>query len=269
MKKRKQVRSGHKKCARAKKKLVPANFCMTARNGHVMTETNLDARDIHEFVSGVFCRKFCSEPEEWWDVPFFPAKSSTLGGADWRCRRIVVRWLFAVMLTFKVVPHHAFFRAAELFDRYTRKVAVFTNSLQLAGTACMLVACKWEENVYDEGVDVLRAATKKIKGLEWSRVVAMESCVLNALGWTVGRPCLLDVAHAMGVTTCDAELVRWVLCVEEGEYVASSRRDVVLKISQSKERGVLDDGIANTFRSTVTERKILKYFADHLGKNPT
>ena len=60
-------------------------------------------------------------------------------------RRVLINYLIYFHLACKIEDDKTLFLAVQLFDRYLSKVQVSSKHLQLVGSACMLIAEKYEE----------------------------------------------------------------------------------------------------------------------------
>jgi len=101
-----------------------------------------------------------------------------------RMRGILIDWLVDVHKKYKLRPE-TLFLAANLIDSFLEKKRIARQQLQLVAVVALLIASKFED-VHPPQVQELVFLTDKAYSRD--ELVAMESCMLNALGFEICRP---------------------------------------------------------------------------------
>jgi len=104
-----------------------------------------------------------------------------------KMREILVDWLVEVHLKFKLRPE-TLFLTINLIDRFLERRAVSRTKLQLVGCTAMLIASKYEEIYAPEVRDFVYISDKAYTR---DQILAMESIMLNTLGFHVTVPSIL------------------------------------------------------------------------------
>lgn len=117
-----------------------------------------------------------------------------------KMREILVDWLVEVHLKFKL-RQETLFLTVNLIDRFLERRAVSRTKLQLVGCTAMLIACKYEEIYAPEVRDFVYISDKAYTR---DQILAMESIMLNTLGFHVTVPSILRFAERYcKVARCD------------------------------------------------------------------
>jgi hypothetical protein len=117
-----------------------------------------------------------------------------------KMREILVDWLVEVHLKFKL-QSETLFLTVNLIDRFLERRAVSRTKLQLVGCTAMLIASKYEEIYAPEVRDFVYISDKAYTR---DQILAMESIVLNTLGFHVTVPSILRFAERFAkVAKCD------------------------------------------------------------------
>lgn len=106
-------------------------------------------------------------------------------------RAILVDWLVEVAEEYKLLPQ-TLFLAVNYIDRFLSRMSVVRGKLQLVGTACMLVASKFEE-IYPPEVSEFVYITDDTYTTK--QVLRMEHLVLKTLAFDVSVPTILNFAQ--------------------------------------------------------------------------
>merc|ERR1719195_51233 len=101
-----------------------------------------------------------------------------------RMRGILIDWLVDVHKKYKLRPE-TLFLSANLIDSFLEKKKIVRQQLQLVAVVALLIASKFED-VHPPQVQELVFLTDKTYSRD--ELVAMESTVLNALGFGICRP---------------------------------------------------------------------------------
>lgn len=116
--------------------------------------------------------------------PNYMSKQSDINA---KMREILVDWLVEVHLKFKLRPE-TLFLTVNLIDRFLERRAVSRTKLQLVGCTAMLIASKYEEIYAPEVRDFVYISDKAYTR---DQILAMESIMLNTLGFHVTVPSIL------------------------------------------------------------------------------
>lgn len=117
-----------------------------------------------------------------------------------KMREILVDWLVEVHLKFKLRPE-TLFLTINLIDRFLERRAVSRTKLQLVGCTAMLIASKYEEIYAPEVRDFVYISDKAYTK---DQILAMESIMLNTLGFHVTVPSILRFCERFSkVARCD------------------------------------------------------------------
>lgn len=129
--------------------------------------------------------------------PNYMSKQSDINA---KMREILVDWLVEVHLKFKLRPE-TLFLSINLIDRFLERRAVSRTKLQLVGCTAMLIASKYEEIYAPEVRDFVYISDKAYTR---DQILAMESIMLNTLGFHVTVPSILRFTERFSkVGRCD------------------------------------------------------------------
>jgi len=103
-------------------------------------------------------------------------------------RAILVDWLVEVAEEYKLLPQ-TLYLTINYIDRFLSVMSVLRGKLQLVGTACMLVAAKYEE-IYPPDVSDFVFITDDTYTTK--QVLKMESLILKTLGFYICVPTIVD-----------------------------------------------------------------------------
>lgn len=107
---------------------------------------------------------------------------------DHKMRAILVDWLVEVAEEYKLLPQ-TLYLTINYIDRFLSVMSVLRGKLQLVGTACMLIASKFEE-IYPPEVSEFVYITDDTYPAK--QVLKMESLILKTLNFDVSVPTIMN-----------------------------------------------------------------------------
>lgn len=107
---------------------------------------------------------------------------------DARMRVILIDWLYAVVLKFKLLPE-SYQLSVLLIDRFLSSYLITRDKLQLLGATCLFTAAKLEE-IYPPEVNDFVYMTAQAYTRE--EIIEMEKVLLDGLGFIIKTPLPID-----------------------------------------------------------------------------
>lgn len=126
-------------------------------------------------------------------MPLTPVQQTTMPNPDymanqdelsWKMRGIMNDWLIQLHFRFRLLPE-TLFLTINLLDRFLSARQVSLAKLQLAGLACLFVACKVEEIASPSASQLLKSAEENYTETE---MLKAEQYVLKSVNWNISYP---------------------------------------------------------------------------------
>jgi len=146
----------------------------------VQSETVEDPQCVSEYLPDIL-RRMRERERRWQPRSDFLEKQPQVSS---RMRGILVDWLVDVHKKYKLRPE-TLFLAANLIDGFLEKKRIVRQQLQLVAVVALLIASKFED-VHPPQIQDLVFLTDKAYSRD--ELVAVESTMLNALGFEICRP---------------------------------------------------------------------------------
>jgi len=146
----------------------------------VKSETVEDPQCVAEYLPDIL-RSMRERERRWQPRSDFLEKQPQVSS---RMRGILIDWLVDVHKKYKLRPE-TLFLSANLIDSFLEKKKIVRQQLQLVAVVALLIASKFED-VHPPQVQELVFLTDKAYSRD--ELVAMESTMLNALGFEICRP---------------------------------------------------------------------------------
>nr|XP_061810909.1 G2/mitotic-specific cyclin-B3-like [Nerophis lumbriciformis] len=151
---------------------IPAEFDVDAENRDDCMMCPEYAKDIFDYLKS---------REEKFTLHDFMALQPTINA---EMRAILVDWLVEVQENFQLY-HETLYLAVKLTDHFLARTSIARDTLQLLGSAAMLIACKFEERNPPCLDDFLYICDDTYNKEEF---LSMESCIFKTLGYDIGIP---------------------------------------------------------------------------------
>jgi len=129
--------------------------------------------DIYKFHKSMEARSVAS--------PDYMSKQNDINP---KMRALLIDWLSQVHTTFELIPA-TMYLTVNLLDRFLEKQVVSRRKLQLVGSACMLLASKYEEIYAPELSDFVAMSDKAFNSED---LLKMEGVILNVLKFSLTVP---------------------------------------------------------------------------------